>query len=116
MDWTATLLARAGAQPDPRTPLDGIDLLPALTGSAPPVARQFFWRIFQRSQQHATRSGSWKYLATETGEHLFDLASDPGEQSDLKTQQFETFARLKEEYRAWERTVLDPIPLDPNFR
>ncbi|HSL68924.1 MAG TPA: sulfatase-like hydrolase/transferase, partial [Longimicrobiales bacterium] len=70
MDWTTTLLARAGAQPDPDVPPDGIDLLPALTGSAPPVARQFFWRIFQRSQQHATRSGKWKYLATETGEHL----------------------------------------------
>src|SRR5689334_10278967 len=64
MDWTATLLARAGAHADAAAPLDGIDLLPALTG-ARPVARDLYWRIAQRARQKAVRSGDWKYLATE---------------------------------------------------
>lgn len=115
MDWTATLLARAGARPDAAAPLDGVDLLPALTG-APPVPRDLYWRIFQRARQKAIRSGDWKYLATEDGEFLFDVKRDPGEKLDQKAQHGEVLAQLKVKYAAWERTVLAPIPLDPQYR
>jgi hypothetical protein len=29
--------------------------------------------------------GPWKYLKDSSGEHLFDLANDPGEKADLRT-------------------------------
>jgi arylsulfatase A-like enzyme len=115
MDWTATLLARAGAHADPRAPLDGIDLLPALTGGAP-VVRDLYWRIAQRAQQKALRSGDWKYLVTADGQYLFDLASDPGEKSDVKDRHPDTFAALRDRYAAWEHGVLPPVPLDPAAR
>jgi arylsulfatase A-like enzyme len=115
MDWTATLLARAGARPEASAPLDGIDLLPALTG-APSVSRDLYWRIFQRAKQKALRSGDWKYLSTEDGELLFDVKRDPGEKSDQKVKHGEVLAHLKAKYAAWERTVLAPIPLDPRSR
>ena len=35
MDWLPTLLAAAGAAPDPAFPPDGINLLPVLTGTLP---------------------------------------------------------------------------------
>ena len=114
-DWTATLLAAAGASPDPRAPLDGMDLLPALTGT-PPVFRDLYWRITQRAQHRATRGGNWKFLATEDGEFLFDLAADAGETNDVKRQHADVLARLKGAYAAWERGVLAPIPLDPRYR
>ncbi|MBI3982929.1 MAG: sulfatase-like hydrolase/transferase [Gemmatimonadetes bacterium] len=114
-DWTATLLARAGAQPDPAAPLDGMDLLPALTGAAP-TRRDLYWRITQREQHKAMRSGDWKYLATADGEFLFDVAHDPGEATDLKAAHPDVFARLKAGYAEWERGVLEPIPLEPKFR
>ncbi|HET9012300.1 MAG TPA: sulfatase-like hydrolase/transferase [Gemmatimonadaceae bacterium] len=115
MDWTATLLARAGAQADARAPLDGIDLLPALTG-AKPVPRDFYWRISQRVKQKALRSGDWKYLVTSEGEHLFDLATDPGEKSDVKEKHPEVLAALRAKYAGWEGAVLPPVPLDPARR
>src|ERR671936_861138 len=43
MDWMPTLLAAAGARPDPAFPSDGDDLAPALTGAAP-RPRKFYWR------------------------------------------------------------------------
>jgi arylsulfatase A-like enzyme len=115
MDWTATLLARAEATPDPTAPLDGIDLLPALTGGAP-VSRDLYWRISQRAQQKAMRSGDWKYLVTTEGTSLFDLATDPGEKTDVATQRQDVVTRLREKYAAWERTVLAPVPVPPAQR
>ena len=40
MDWLPTLLAAAGTQPDPSYPPDGDNLLPILTGRAPPHPRK----------------------------------------------------------------------------
>jgi arylsulfatase A-like enzyme len=115
MDWTATLLARAGAHADPRAPLDGIDLLPALTG-ATPVSRDLYWRISQRVQQKAMRSGDWKYLVTTDGERLFDLRTDPGEKVDVKHRRADVLKTAREKYASWERDVLAPVPLDPASR
>jgi arylsulfatase A-like enzyme len=109
-DWTATLLALAGAVADPHAPLDGIDLRPAMRGG-PAVSRELFWRITQRRQYKAMRSGDWKYLATAEEEFLFDLAADTGETKDAKADHPELLARLKGAYAEWERAVLPPIPL-----
>ena len=45
MDWLPTLLAAAGASPDPAYPPDGINLLPVVAGNATPIKRKLFWRI-----------------------------------------------------------------------
>jgi arylsulfatase A-like enzyme len=113
MDWTATLLALAGAQAPPAAPLDGIDLMPAMTGAGAAAGRELFWRISQRREQKALRAGSWKYLRTADGEFLFDLATDAGETHDLAAAQPAMLAQLKARYAAWEAGVLAPIPLDP---
>jgi arylsulfatase A-like enzyme len=110
LDWTATILAAAGAQPAPSYLLDGIDLLPVLTGGDP-VDRTIFWRTAQRLQQKAARRGGWKYLRDQDDEYLFDLVLDPGERNDRKEAEPEIFRRLKASYAAWEREMLPPIPL-----
>ncbi len=114
MDWTATLLAAAGVTADVRAPLDGVDLLPMLTGGAI-VPRDLYWRTFQRTQHKALRSGTWKYLVTEDATHLFDLAVDPGEHTDLSVTRPDVLAGLASMYAAWESDMLEPIPLDPRF-
>lgn len=111
MDWTATILALAGARPDKDFPVDGIDLMPHLTGKKRLIPRTLYWRTTQRTQQKAMRSGNWKYLRDEKGEYLFDLSTDQREKHDLKATQARVFDRLKREYDAWEKTVLAPIPL-----
>jgi arylsulfatase A-like enzyme len=113
MDLTATFLALAGAHAPAAAPSDGIDLMPALTGARGVVPRDLYWRIFQRRKQKAVRSRDWKYLQTEAGEFLYDLATDPGEKQDLKAAQPAVFQQLKGKMAAWEREVLPPIPLDP---
>ena len=111
MDWTATILTLAKTKADPKFPLDGIDLMPVITGKKKPVARTLYWRMFQRSKQKAIRDGNWKYLKDEKGEWLFDLAADADEKKDLKEKEKQIFEKLKQKYNEWEKTVLEPVAL-----
>jgi arylsulfatase A-like enzyme len=107
MDWTATILGVAGASPDPAYPLDGDDLMPVLRGTATRVERTLFWRTSTRA---AARIGEWKYVNDAGTEHLFDLAIDPGEKTNLRQTQPAAFERLKRAYEAWNAGVLPRLP------
>jgi len=74
MDWFPTLLAAAGAVPDPAFPPDGIDLLPLLTQASAPLPRKLFWR-YKLHGQRAMRDGDWKYLKILDNAFLFDVAA-----------------------------------------
>jgi len=111
MDWTATILKAAGAKADTNYSLDGIDLMPVLTGISGNIDRTFYWRIFQRRDQKAARDGKWKYLKDEKGEYLFDLSVDQEEKNNLREKEKERFEKIKAKLAGWEKTVLQPIPL-----
>jgi arylsulfatase A-like enzyme len=111
MDWTATILSVARTEADPAYPLDGMDLLPVLTGESPVRPRTLWWRTFQRTKHRALRSGDWKYLGDEKGEYLFHLAEDASEERDLKAEHPERLAQLKALYRELESQMLEPVPL-----
>jgi arylsulfatase A-like enzyme len=107
MDWTKTFLALSGTAEDPSYPMDGVDLLPVMTGKQSPFDRKLFWRM---RNQDAMRSGQWKYFkkkeaATET-EFLFDLKFDQMEKTDFKEEKPEIFQQLKAEFEKWNSEVL----------
>ena len=106
MDWTATILAAAGALQDPTYPLDGVTLVPTLRGERAVRERPLFWRT---RASGSARIGQWKYLRDATGEHLFDLAVDPGEKAELKQKHPDVLARLKGRYDEWAAQML-PVP------
>jgi arylsulfatase A-like enzyme len=103
MDWTATILAAAGAQPEPARPLDGESLLPVLTREREAYDRELFWRT---RTQAAARIGRWKYLQDGNEEHLYDLGVDLGEKTDLKARESAAFAEAKRRYSAWAAGML----------
>jgi arylsulfatase A-like enzyme len=111
MDWTATILAAAGARPHLDYPLDGTDLLPVMRGERAAFERTLFWR---NDVQAATREGRWKYLKVDDKtERLFDLLTDEREQADYSAAQPELFERLKSEYQKWEAQMLKQRPARP---
>ena len=82
LDIAATAVAIAGLQPDSK--LDGVNLIPHLTGenTKPPHAA-LYWRFLN---QAAIRSGQWKYIqAGSEGNYLFDVTSDEHEKQNLIT-------------------------------
>lgn len=113
MDWMPTFLSLAGTSTS--RPLDGIDLLPALFGGAS-RPRELHWRVTQRRQQKAVRRGDRKFVVDEQGEHLYDLAQDPGERADLANRFPEEARALREALAAWEREMLPPAPLEVQYR
>jgi arylsulfatase A-like enzyme len=107
MDWTKTFLALSGTSEDPSYPMDGVDLLPVMTGKQPAFERKLFWRM---RNQDAMRSGQWKYYkkkeaSTET-EFLFDLKFDQMEKTDFKEEKPEIFQQLKAEFEMWNGGML----------
>ena len=106
MDWTATILGATNTQADPSFPLDGENLMPVCTGQRAPYDRTLFWRVTGIS---AARVGSWKYLRNDSGEYLFDLATDPGEKSDVRETGPDRFEAIRGQYETWAAQML-PLP------
>ena len=107
MDWTATMLAAGNAKADSGYPLDGSDLLPVIRGAQPIYDRTLFWRT---SSQDALLKGHWKYLKDGPQEYLFDLSVDEREQANFRELNPTMFARLRDEFKQWDATVLPRPP------
>jgi arylsulfatase A-like enzyme len=108
MDWVPTLLAATGATADPAYPLDGINLLPALTQNAAPAPRKLYWR-YKANAQRAVRDGDHKFLKILGNTFLFNVVDDPLERANLKDRQKDTYARLNREWHEWNATMLPEI-------
>ncbi len=97
LDALPTALAAAGATL-PKD-LDGVDLLPYVTGENTGVPHEtLFWRYGQRI---AVRQGKWKIISNpgwgkrEAPFELYDLSVDIGEKKDVATERAEVFSKLK---------------------
>lgn len=108
MDWLPTLLAAAGAEPDPAFPPDGINLLQVLTSNAAPIDRKLFWR-YKANAQHAARDGDFKFLKILDNTFLFNVVEDPMERANLKERHKDIYDRLVAEWFAWNATMLPEI-------
>lgn len=111
MDWTVTLISVAGAKPHADFPVDGMDLMPVMTGKSKIIPRVLYWRLTQRQNEKAIRMGDWKYLIDATGEYLFNVANDPSEKTNVKDANPDVCNSLRQKYASWEKTMLEPIKL-----
>jgi arylsulfatase A-like enzyme len=87
VDWYPTLVKLAGAPPDQKLPLDGLDIWPVLTQGAK-SPHDALLLCGMRAGQAAIRRGDWKLLVGAGDKSggpaaLYNLASDIGEQTNL---------------------------------
>lgn len=108
IDVLPTVLAAAGIAPPPG--LDGINFLPALTGTGRIPSRPWFSYMHQNEDAHASvHEGAWKLVAhgdffSESPSvpprlELFNLESDPSEAKNLAAQHPEIVTRLHRQLR-----------------
>jgi arylsulfatase A len=110
MDLTTTILAAAGVEAPAERKLDGLNLLPMLTGEQAKVERTFCWRIDRSDRkQKAVRHGKWKYVKDGMIELLFDLDTDVGERRNLAFLHPAVVADLRRRLADWEADV-DRLP------
>ena len=102
--------------------LDGVNLLPFLTGKrSDPPHEALYWRL---GDNLAIRQGNWKLVKTSegplrgadpdtlntlVGAGLYDLSSDLGEQHDLAAQRPDKMKELAEAWRRWNRELAKPL-------
>jgi len=120
LDILPTAMAAAGVTAQPEWKLDGVNLLPYVTGEKKePPHEALYWRF---GQQMAIRKGDWKLvkapgggveggervgIATTQGAQLYNLAKDIGEQTNLAEQEPE---KVKELAAAWDEWNKGNIP------
>ncbi|MFO0906567.1 MAG: sulfatase-like hydrolase/transferase [Pirellulales bacterium] len=109
-DLFPTLLAACGAAPPADRTLDGVNLLPVLTGEAQSVERPqpLYWRLHMApNAKVALRVGDWKLLADAklSKFELYNLAQDPREERDLHAAEVERFESLKRQLLAHQTSV-----------
>ena len=106
MDLTATVLAATGTPAPDTRQLEGINLLPSLTGKSPLIERTLFWRVMLANRrQWAVRSGDWKLVIDADAAMVFNLKSDPGERSDMARTRQDVVNRLRPLLDAWQNEV-----------
>ncbi len=119
LDILPTALAAGGGRLPAHYAIDGVDLMPYLHGRRTERPHErLYWRW---GTMHAIRSGDLKWtVAYDTkklfnlthevqGQGLFDLAADIGESRDLSLERPDDLRRLKEEYAAWNKQMIDPL-------
>jgi arylsulfatase A-like enzyme len=105
-DLTATILAVAGATVPPEARLDGMNLLPMVTGNGADVERTLFWRVATAARnQRSVRQGDWKVLIESGNVLLFNVRDDPGERNDLAQARQDIVKRMYPLIAAWEKDV-----------
>lgn len=107
LDILPTALTAAGVDVPANARLDGVNLLPFLTGrTSQPPHDALFWRF---GGQWAVRAGDWKLLhanigtghAQTTVHRLVNLAADAAERHDLSTEQPAKLAELQTLWDEW---------------
>ncbi len=105
-----TILAATGAQPPHAVKLDGFDMTPVLRGEKKSPRSEMFW---QRRGDKAARVGNWKWVESEKGGGLFDLAADLGESKDLSKEKPDVLATVKARFDAWRKEMDASEPRGP---
>jgi arylsulfatase A-like enzyme len=110
LDVAATALALADIPLPKDRKLDGVNLIPFLTGEAPGLPHaNLFWRT-GGGQSYAVRSGPWKLVRNgKQPDELYDVSADIAETKNLLASQPEISARLAAELAAWNKELVAPL-------
>jgi arylsulfatase A-like enzyme len=111
-DFLPTLLNAVGVDvAHTLGPVDGVNILPLLTGGTIPT-RTLYWHFPNYTNQGskpagAVREGDWKLIEDdETGDaELYNLAADPGETNDLAKTESSRVSELRGKLTAWRKAI-----------
>ena len=106
LDIHPTAVAASGGETS-AAGLDGVDLLPLLTGKSKVAPHPvLYWRF---GAQRAIRKGPWKLLKQANEEwQLYQLQSDISEQHNLASSMSEKREELEADYEAWDKQLQAP--------
>jgi arylsulfatase A-like enzyme len=114
-DFLPTAAEIAEAEPPPK--IDGISMLPALSGRPQTNQHDFlYWELHENGFQQAVRMGDWKAVRTAPGKplELYNLKRDIGEKSDVASQNAAVVARIEDYLKSARTDVESPAASAPS--
>ncbi|HEX2970823.1 MAG TPA: sulfatase-like hydrolase/transferase [Tepidisphaeraceae bacterium] len=107
LDIFPTALAAAGIATPPEPALDGVNLLPLLSGQDEEIPHaSLCWRF---RGHKAIRRGNWKLMVMPEGQvYLFNIVIDPGEAHDVSAQYPDLVKQLGDELNGWNSQLMEP--------
>ena len=113
LDIFATAAALAGARLPADRKMDGVDLMPHLTGkSKQPPHEMLYWRT-GGGASYAVRDARYKLVRIGQASELYDLDVDPGETTDVATSRKLVFDRLEAARQKWNAELVAPLFQSP---
>jgi len=110
-DFLPTAAEIAGTKPPEK--IDGVSLLPLLTGKPVTSLHPFlYWEFHERGFQQALRMGDWKAIRPQADAplQLYNLKNDPAEKQDVAKTHPEVITTLESYFKA-ARTPSDAWPI-----
>jgi arylsulfatase A-like enzyme len=116
-DYFPTMIDLATIEQTAETQIDGMSLVPMLSGITTPQTRSLAWHYphyhgSEWTPGAAFRSGDWKLIEFyEFGDaELYNLATDPGEQKNLAMENPEKLQELRQTLAEWQQTLKAKMP------
>ena len=113
LDIMATIVAANGIEISEERPLDGVDLIPFLTGENDGYPHDYlFWRKWEQNALSVLNK-DYKLVANKNSDknpaELFDLAKDLSESNDLSKEEREKYKHLVEQWEQWNSELKDRV-------
>jgi arylsulfatase A-like enzyme len=111
LDIFASIAALAKAKVDPARPLDGVNLLPYLTGKNPGAPHDAIYLRMYDKGAYVVRQGDFKLVIGQKGGsgELYNLKQDVGEKKDLAESNTEKLGILEKMRTKWDSQLVPPV-------
>lgn len=112
LDFVPTFVHAAGGSIRPQEKLDGVDLLPFLTGNAGTIPREPMKWLYTVGS--AIRDGDWKLVRLpDRLPMLYHLPGDPAELDDVSQAHPDRTRAMLRELGLWETRAANPVCREP---
>jgi arylsulfatase A-like enzyme len=111
LDIFATIAAQAKAVPNPDRPLDGVNLLPYLTGETPGAPHEaLYLRMFDKGA-YVVRNQEFKLVIEkkDATPELYNLKQDIGEKTNIAATTSEKLGALENLRAQWDAQLVPPV-------
>ena len=109
LDVFATVASAASAEKHINNEIDGVDLLPYLTGNNSGLPHKYLYWQNRDKDIDVVRDERYKYLRIKNDEYIFDLKNDISEETNIINLSKPIYDRLKSQFKEWEKNMIDPV-------
>ncbi len=109
LDIFATSTALANVKP--KNPIDGVNLIPFLTGQKNNSPHKYlYWRKFDQKAYAVRCDNGMKVVKYKSDDDkMFNLNKDIGEAKELEKNNSKDYRKLIKKYNSWQSLLIDPV-------